>query len=461
MHGSDCGCADRANGHNPDSIDYRASVDNSAWDGPAAMSGCSNSGTPASCFGSICAGKKAGDTATQDAWALPHHKHPGDPPNAAGVQNSLSRLPQTQGLTNAAAAKAHLQAHMKAINPDYAGDAAEPPQAGPPARADARARARAGVRESRRDIMPKVAAARAAWANDGQHHARREAPNPGGRTQGFGSKLRAVAAMKDGGQFYELEGTASVVDQPYEMYDMFGPYDEVITKGSFDASLATDGLDVAFLLNHKGVTMARTTNGTLSLWASPDLAVRAYVNAGRADVRDMVSAIADELITEMSFAFWLRGGEWSDDYMTFTIDEADINRGDVSAVNYGANPYTSIAARTAELLDAVDRMPAGLAREMTERLAARPDLTDPRIGWEPPQARGDTPEQLRDALHRHVIGYRVGGKVHAPTDVDLVTDWADAGVPDDVFPVPGGEAKTGLSVQMLALQLESDDDLDH
>jgi len=100
-------------------------VDNSAWDGPAAMSRCANSDTPASCYGSICAGRKAGDPSLQASWALPHHKTAGDPPNAAGVRNSLSRLPQTQGLTNAAAARRHLEAHLASINAGSA--SADPP----------------------------------------------------------------------------------------------------------------------------------------------------------------------------------------------------------------------------------------------------------------------------------------------------------------------------------------------
>jgi HK97 family phage major capsid protein len=94
-----------------------ASADESAWDGPAAMSSASSSSDPAAALASICAGRKDGDPKTQAAYALPHHKHPGDPPNAAGTRNALSRLPQTQGLTNEAAARAHLEAHMKTVSP--------------------------------------------------------------------------------------------------------------------------------------------------------------------------------------------------------------------------------------------------------------------------------------------------------------------------------------------------------
>jgi HK97 family phage major capsid protein len=88
-----------------------------AWDGPAAMSAASASSDPAAALAAICAGRREGDPKTQAAYALPHHAHPGDPPDPAGTRNALSRLPQTQGLINEAAAKAHLEAHMKTISP--------------------------------------------------------------------------------------------------------------------------------------------------------------------------------------------------------------------------------------------------------------------------------------------------------------------------------------------------------
>ncbi len=101
-------------------------VDNSAWDGPAAMSRCANSDTPASCYNAICAGTKAGDPAVQSSHALPHHKNPGDPPNATGVRNGLAQLPKTKGLTNEAAARSHLEAHLAAINAGRSADALAP-----------------------------------------------------------------------------------------------------------------------------------------------------------------------------------------------------------------------------------------------------------------------------------------------------------------------------------------------
>lgn len=87
-----------------------ASYDDTPWDGNAAMSAC----TSASDYRSICAGEhSAGSADERQHWALPHHKRPGALPNRAGTNNALSRLPQTQGLTNRSAAESHLQAHAR------------------------------------------------------------------------------------------------------------------------------------------------------------------------------------------------------------------------------------------------------------------------------------------------------------------------------------------------------------
>lgn len=204
-----------------------------------------------------------------------------------------------------------------------------------------------------------------------------ELPGGPGRMRAFPCEMRAKLIDKNGKKYYEVDGYATAFDRGYEMYDAFGIYTEIVDKSCLDVSLAA-GPDVAFLTNHRGVTMARTTNGTLDLTAdSTGLAPHALLNAERQDVRDLASAIIDKLITEMSFAFMLLRGEWNDDYTVFRILEADINRGDVSAVNYGANPYTSITARAAEWLADAERMPAAVARAALARLAARDDLSRP------------------------------------------------------------------------------------
>ncbi len=95
--------------------DSDGAADESAWDGGRAWANGAASDDPAAFYNAICAGKKAGDPATQGAHALPHHYHPGDPPNRAGVSAALGRIGSTQDLTNKAAAQAHLDAHKSAM----------------------------------------------------------------------------------------------------------------------------------------------------------------------------------------------------------------------------------------------------------------------------------------------------------------------------------------------------------
>lgn len=199
-----------------------------------------------------------------------------------------------------------------------------------------------------------------------------------GRSQPFAGQLRAKKVEKDGQQYYELDGYASVTERGYEMWDMFGAYTEVMSKDAFEETLAATP-DVAFLVNHRGVTMARTVNGSLVL--SEDgtgLHSRAWLNPKRQDVQDLVIAIEDGNITEMSFAFTITEGRWSPDYTEYRIDKVDLDRGDVSAVNYGANPHTSIAARSKEILDALDQLPAGARRAAMQRLSHRSDAAEPQ-----------------------------------------------------------------------------------
>jgi phage head maturation protease len=124
--------------------------------------------------------------------------------------------------------------------------------------------------------------------------------------------------------------------------------------------------------------MARTTNGTLELSVDASgLHSTAYLNPKRTDVRDLLVAIDDKTVTEMSFAFMLDDGEFNEDFSQFRITKVDLNRGDVSAVNYGANPYTSIAARSREIMAELEHLPAGAARAALARLQHREDLAQP------------------------------------------------------------------------------------
>lgn len=150
-----------------------------------------------------------------------------------------------------------------------------------------------------------------------------------------------VRSMPDGSKV-EITGYASTYEQPYQMYDWLGPYTEVCRQG-MAAKTLSEGADVAFLANHGGLTMARTKSGSLKLSEdSTGLLAVAEGNTARSDVRDLVSAIEDGDVDEMSFAFTIVRQQWSPDYDQRDILEVNLNRGDVSAVNFGANPNTSV-----------------------------------------------------------------------------------------------------------------------
>ena len=205
--------------------------------------------------------------------------------------------------------------------------------------------------------------------------------------------MRATKRDWNGKPMYNLVGIASVTDTPYEMYDMFGPYEEIIDRSAFTQTLADDP-DVAFLLNHRGMTMARTrakegSERTLSLrMVSEGLESDAWLNPARRDVKDLVIAIEDGNIDQMSFAFMLEEGWWSEDFETFKITKLDIHRGDVSAVNYGANPYTSIAARSREILADLEQLPDGAKRAALARLQTSAPVSAPEPTVET-EARSD------------------------------------------------------------------------
>lgn len=197
-------------------------------------------------------------------------------------------------------------------------------------------------------------------------------PSAPTRSQAFGAQLRVQTVQRDGKSFFHFHGVASTVEQAYRMYDWYGEYDEIVDAGAFDVTLAASP-DVAFLLNHSGTTMARTKSGTLelSIDKATGLITDAYCNPERSDVADLAHAISDEDIDEMSFAFRIVRGEWSPDYTQYRILEVDLDRGDVSAVNYGANPNTSISARAKQAIAAVDELPAPYLRALAARAGER------------------------------------------------------------------------------------------
>jgi HK97 family phage prohead protease len=164
------------------------------------------------------------------------------------------------------------------------------------------------------------------------------------------ARVHATLEIRDQaeGDSWDFRGVASTTERGYEMYDAFGPYTEVVSRGAFTQTLNRANLDVPLVLSHDSLRrIARTTNGTLMLAETDDgLDVSAPALDPRdADVAYIAPKIRAGLIDEMSFMFRIDSGIWSPDYDEFRIDRVDIHRGDVSIVGYGANPYTSAELR--------------------------------------------------------------------------------------------------------------------
>jgi phage head maturation protease len=82
----------------------------------------------------------------------------------------------------------------------------------------------------------------------------------------------------------------------------------------------------------------------------------------------LVKKIRAGLLDQMSFAFKVTKQTWSDDYTQRRIQAVDLSRGDVSVVNFGASPTTSVDARARRHGTAA---PASLYQARARALALR------------------------------------------------------------------------------------------
>lgn len=140
-----------------------------------------------------------------------------------------------------------------------------------------------------------------------------------------------------------FKGYASTTEQPYTMHDAFGEYQEIVKRGAFSQTLASNP-SVVLLANHTGMPFARTDNGSLTLAEDAHgLFVTANLDK-RSTPEQFIEAVRSGLMPEMSFAFRVLDQDWSQDYTTRYMFSLDLHKGDVSVVNFGANPNTSIVS---------------------------------------------------------------------------------------------------------------------
>jgi HK97 family phage prohead protease len=139
-----------------------------------------------------------------------------------------------------------------------------------------------------------------------------------------------------------LTGVACKTDHGYEMPF----YVETIKRGAFAKTLA-EAPDVALLINHSGLPLARTLSGTLNLReSSAGLVVDADLADDDPDVRALAPKLRRGDVDQMSFSFRVVRQKWDDSYTRRDISEVNIHRGDVSVVTQGANDATTVSMRS-------------------------------------------------------------------------------------------------------------------
>lgn len=202
--------------------------------------------------------------------------------------------------------------------------------------------------------------------------------------RGLGHVARLFAAdielRAQGGDstLVDFYGHACVTGIPYEMYGgpEKGGWNETVDAGAFTKTLS-ENADVAFKINHEGMTLARTKADSMQLAEDKiGLEVKAALDTRVSIVNDMALLMEARALDEMSMAFrvmkqlWLDAdGEevpwWDLAGIERHLVEVSLHKGDVSVVNYGANPYTDAGLRSLE--EAVRKLADGADLEMVAR----------------------------------------------------------------------------------------------
>jgi len=154
-----------------------------------------------------------------------------------------------------------------------------------------------------------------------------------------------------------LRGYAAVFNDP----SVPMPFVETIAPGAFRKTLS-ETPDVRLLINHEGLPLARTKNGTLTLTEDERGLFMDAVIADTNEGRDLYKLVERGDVDQMSFAFRVIRQKYNEDRSVRTLTEVSLADGDVSVVTYPAYPTTSVEAREA-LRSAIEAIKEG--REVT------------------------------------------------------------------------------------------------
>ena len=258
--------------------------------------------------------------------------------------------------------------------------------------------------------------------------------------------LQKIELRKADDGALHLSGYASVTETPYDM----GWYTESIKRGAFGKTLA-ENPDVQLLVNHEGLPLARTgVNMDLSE-DNTGLRVEADLDPDDPDVQRLAPKIGAGLVDQMSFAFQVNRQEWSDDYTERIVTEANIHRGDVSVVNQGANPSTSVSVRSEDAVLALRRMgPEVVAEAFLELRRYSGTAKEQRLGMTLSAA---TTEVLTQVLNLCAAADEAMDEAQ-PLLADLMgvdNPDEDSGSGDDDTKNAGTEAETGTDSEALSM----------
>ena len=187
-----------------------------------------------------------------------------------------------------------------------------------------------------------------------------------------------------------------------------GGFTEIIAPGAFTETLSSDK-SVVFTKNHDlNQVLARTDNGSLRLWETPEgLCFLAMLNPEMPSAQDFYAAVQSGLYDECSFAFRANeGGErWNGTVRTLL----SVTLEDVSVVARPAYPETNAQARNAGTSDAAARlvkldndykyMGAPTTAELKKRLA-KIEAGEKRDGMDDWYGAFRSKEELMDAIQQ-------------------------------------------------------------
>ena len=124
----------------------------------------------------------------------------------------------------------------------------------------------------------------------------------------------------------------------YNVSANLGTFNETIKIGAFDDA---NFEDVRFLVNHAGIPLARSTNGSLRLRVTRQGLHYTATLPETPDARELYQAVKDGRLTHSSFAFTIAEEEWVPSRKTRIITRVGAVL-DVSAVSYPAYIETSV-----------------------------------------------------------------------------------------------------------------------